>query len=841
MNGRSSRAVKSATKNTLDRPHHSQHSTLQRAHHTSPRTPSLKIKAVKLTQRQFSTSHKTTQTLTKSSNFGTQRTSSPAHPSDLSPTNNSHRHIATKLQKTQLKLESLLRDSSPLALTTLPLTSHSSTTSSHVTTPIALTRGIATANRPNQGGTRNETGSVFQANLNSITTLQALLSLPKRPITTSTRQSAITLNNPSRRGKKMTKRVAHSPLRSLLESAKAQFSTAQAPVPTPEDVTQGANLVQIQQAVNQWAHLNYRGMEFLRSGKVGDLDNAESCFNECSNAMERFPLLPYRSLSLANLASCLMRKGNYKEAIKIFQPLTQQLLLFKQVAVSQIATIHMELASAYELSGQHDLAVKELYVASSRFVHAAAHFLGQIQGSDTTHFAMSAPASFGQMSPGEQDQHIANAKNLTRESEQNPPQHDVLREDQRAMAYSSALESWRTALGCRYSAIVLQHRMANLDFAFTELRKLATVYKYIIDCCETVQKAHWDAGVGEVGDVSTITDEKGQPVDIDKTLKLNPKGGKILELYPQCPPEAKVVTSDLARLFPDVSLHHLNEIYGRTTVEYVSVLHSLANVYIDLGDFEKVCSTLEASVDCMNPMDEEAFLQVASESSKTLRLLYEKLLLEQQNYSEATGKKDSEPTIVQVSEVAKIRFESKTALEATIKKINTSRANILALFSTFIQANVLHTTAPIEPELFGASNPAKIAQRIRLEEAAAALASKSGQPIPPTAASSYQSSVNSSTIRLDDLPQDAQQFFNFGHDKKKRLLESGEFYETMRKVMQHEMGPQFQEDMPELLQLKPPGYKALHERHHLGDVGPAVEDAGNNTESVGNTIASPKH
>eukprot|EP00461_Guttulinopsis_vulgaris_P004717 UN04719 len=116
----------------------------------------------------------------------------------------------------------------------------------------------------------------------------------------------------------------------LQRIARRKFATAaDGGADAQEDITQGANLVQVQQAVNQWAQLNYRGMEFLRSGTPQDLANAENCFQQCATAMESYPLLPYRSLSLANLASCLMRKGNYLEAIKIFQPLTQQMLLFK--------------------------------------------------------------------------------------------------------------------------------------------------------------------------------------------------------------------------------------------------------------------------------------------------------------------------------------------------------------------------------------------------------------------------------------------------------------------------------------------------------------------------------
>jgi tetratricopeptide (TPR) repeat protein len=655
---------------------------------------------------------------------------------------------------------------------------------------------------------------------------QAMITQITRELTTTiTMNDTKTTLSPKKLHNKTTKLLPVTT--SLLSTTKRNFS---APSPA-EEATQGANLVQIQQAVNQWAHLNFRGMEFLRSGTVTDLDNAESCFNECANAMEQYPLLPYRSLSLANLASCLMRKGNYKEAIKIFQPLTQQLLLYKQISISQIATIHMELASAYELSGQHDLSVKELYVASSRFAHAAAHFLGQIQGSDQSHFQLSQQFDLNSASLQEQEDAVLKTKQLLHETLKNPSQNDILREDQRAIAYSNAIESWRTALGCRYSAIVLQHRMANLDFALTELKKLTSVYKYVLDCVEVVQRVRWDCGEGELGDVSTITNEKGEAVDIDKTLKPHPQGAKMLQSYPLCPPEAKVVTSDLTKLFPDISLHHLHELYGRVTVEYVSILHSLANVYIDQGDFENVCATLQHSVDTMNPMDEEAFLKVASEGSKTLRLLYERLLLEQQNYLPG---EDDKPCIIQVSDQAKVKFENKKSIEKTIKLLNTTRANILALFTTYIQGHMLNTTAPIEKEMFGSGTPAKIQQRVQeevnrlssagshpdqsnLSSAAPISSSSSSSPSSPSS-SSYQSSASSSTINLDDLPPDAQQFFNFSRDQMKREFESGQFYERIRDVYKRELGPQFHEDLPELLKLKPKGYKAFHERDHLGDV-----------------------
>lgn len=698
---------------------------------------------------------------------------------------------------------------------------------------------------------------IMQADLSSITTLQSLITTTKRSMSTSVLNQSImkqnsnfTIQSPSYQNakriatrklntmtKKLTstkinrKKLFNQQLTALITTARRNFTTATPDqhMPSPEDVTQGANLVQLQQAVNQWAHLNYRGMEFLRSGTPSDLDNAESCFNECANAMEQYPLLPCRSLSLANLASCLMRKGHYKEAIKLFQPLTQQLLLYKQVSIQHVATIHMELASAYELSGQHDLAVKELYVGSSRFVVTAANHLAQIQASDTTHFHLSRDTHPSALSLEEQQQQHFRTKAALDGTQQTPPQHEVLREDERSLAYSNALDCWRTALGCRYSAVALQHRMANFEFAATELKKLSSVYKYFIDCCEVVQKHRWDNGEGEDGDVGELKNEKGEYVDIDKSLVPHPDASKIIAKLPLCPPEARVVTSDLVKLFPDISLHHLNDLYARITVEYVSVLHSLANVLIDQGLFEQACTTLQHSVDVMNPMDEQAFLKVASESSKTLRLLYEKLLLEQQNYTDANM---NEPCVIQVSDNAKIKFDNRAAVESSIKMLNTTRANILALFTTYIQGHVLQTKAPLDKEMFGSTADSRLGGVITGASSNNPIDALSFQlknvnfdninldnadDLSPTGQSSYQSSASSSTISLDDLPPDAQKFINLGKDKIKQELSNGQFYEHMRDVYKRELGPQFREDLPELLKLKPDGYKALHEREFIGD------------------------
>jgi len=375
-----------------------------------------------------------------------------------------------------------------------------------------------------------------------------------------------------------------------------------------------------------WSNLNQEGMTQLRSGNPQELNNAERCFREASNLMAKYPMLPYRSLSLANLASCLVRKGRYNDAINMFRPLLLELPMFTQVSLAQIATVHMELATAYELIGDLSAASRELNIASSRFVAGASNYMKQI-------YAMNQPAESVATSATSQ---------------------------QRQLLTVNTINAWKSALGCRFSAAVLLHKQGEWEASEQNLQKLLIVYKYMLACVE-VTRLNPNLSPTEVG-----------------------------ALFPPTPTEALIVTSELVYLLPGLDQTYLDELFTEAVSDITNVQQSVAAVNMDLQNIEVSCAAYEDAVRLTLRGDQKNFMAVISDISKSLRLLYEKLQYEHatSEFDERGQRiKSSEDDFLadQDPRAVVFRHASRETLARAMKAIDRCRSHMRGIFQEYVK------------------------------------------------------------------------------------------------------------------------------------------------------------
>jgi hypothetical protein len=256
---------------------------------------------------------------------------------------------------------------------------------------------------------------------------------------------------------------AAGPASSLFASPLATFTTA-APSPAADAASVAAAAVSEPSEFDgltiarRWSELNQQGMASLQAGTAPDLDAAERCFREAALITAHVATTtPYRALSMANLGSCLVRKGRCDDALHIFLPLIPELKRHNTVSPAQVAMVHMECATAYELLGSLDAAATEIGSAAAVFLAAVDR----------------AAASLVETSP------------LTAPA----PAVGTPSAERLAQLASDATTAFRTSLGCRFRGAVLQHRQRLWKQARSQLVALAIEYRALIDILAT-QRAH---------------------------------------------------------------------------------------------------------------------------------------------------------------------------------------------------------------------------------------------------------------------------------------------------------------------------------------------------------------
>lgn len=184
------------------------------------------------------------------------------------------------------------------------------------------------------------------------------------------------------------------------------------------------------QILSEWSIKNQEGMKHLQGATEMELNHAERCFREATNQASLFPRLPYRSLSMANLASCMMRRGRVQDAIHMFRQVLTDLPRFPQVPPQQIATVYSELATAYDVAGELDNSIRELHRASEYFIRECERLIAQVSDSNFT----------GQA---------------------------------RTQALGQAINAWRSAISMRMSIATTLHKKSDLAAARDQFMRVA--------------------------------------------------------------------------------------------------------------------------------------------------------------------------------------------------------------------------------------------------------------------------------------------------------------------------------------------------------------------------------
>lgn len=386
-----------------------------------------------------------------------------------------------------------------------------------------------------------------------------------------------------------------------------------------------------------WSNLNQEGMGYLRTGDPDQLNNAERCFREASNLMSKYPMMPYRSLSLANLGSSLVRKGRYNDAINMFRPLLLELPMFTQVSLAQIATVHMELASAYEHVGDPTNASRELSVASSRFISGANVYLKQIHAIDNVH-----------------DQTVTAT-----------PQ-------QRTHLIVNAVSAWKAALGCRYTSAVILYKKGEWEESESQLQKILSVYQYMIQCV----------------DICIANPDKSAT--------------ELANLFPVCPQEAVVVTSQLVFLLQGLDAKYLEDLTKQATSDITNVLRSIASVNLDLQNVSGACDAFHEASRLTLKGNMDNFMNVASEAARTLTVVHEKLEHELNTASfDDKGNRIGGDKVEPVesdgdSRSVVFRHRKRSGVERGLKAIEKSRVIMGKLFVEFEQKRSARAAAHLE-------------------------------------------------------------------------------------------------------------------------------------------------
>ncbi len=186
--------------------------------------------------------------------------------------------------------------------------------------------------------------------------------------------------------------------------------------------------------LSEWSVQNQEGMKYLQGTTDTELTQAERCFREATNKASLFPRLPYRSLSMANLASCMMRRGRVQDAIHMFRHVVMELPRFPQVPPQQIATVYSELSTAYSVVGELDNSIRELHHASTYFIRECERLIAQISDSNFT---------------GEP----------------------------RTQALGQAINAWRSAIAMRMSIGSTMHKKGDLESARDQFIKVSAEVK----------------------------------------------------------------------------------------------------------------------------------------------------------------------------------------------------------------------------------------------------------------------------------------------------------------------------------------------------------------------------
>lgn len=195
--------------------------------------------------------------------------------------------------------------------------------------------------------------------------------------------------------------------------------------------------------VQKWSELNRNGMQLLQQGNATDYEAAEACFREACTVVDSIPASPHRILSMANLASCLVRRSKPGDAIHIFRSLLLDRASLSKVPNEQIAAIYQELATALEMNGDLPGSQNELQNAYMAFMSACAK--------------------------------------ITEALENPPPQVGAYTPEAKARHATTAMTAWRSAANCQFRISVASYRLGHWDATSDQLKRVRSsiLYPYL--------------------------------------------------------------------------------------------------------------------------------------------------------------------------------------------------------------------------------------------------------------------------------------------------------------------------------------------------------------------------
>jgi len=314
----------------------------------------------------------------------------------------------------------------------------------------------------------------------------------------------------------------------------------------------------------KWSELNREGMSRLKQGSDIDLEEAERLFREASQSIAMLGNTPYKLISNANLASCLLRRNRAADAIVLFNEALSDQKGLQQLPLEQVATLYTELASAQEALGKIPDSISSRLRARQVYLLACEKFVNLARQALTT--------------PSDNN---------------NGPTREQL--------ITNAINTWRGAASCEFAAAVMLYNRGDFNEAVNHLKAVIADFKYFMESQLAL------TGVPFAPEVNGV---KKPLIDADS--------------LPLGPPNAPAVTFGLLGLLPSRNAEQLKATYCSVASDMIECQRSLGSAYLDrgliaeAGDCYVAACELAVSRDQADPEGRVA-LGVLAESSKALR------------------------------------------------------------------------------------------------------------------------------------------------------------------------------------------------------------------------------
>lgn len=335
--------------------------------------------------------------------------------------------------------------------------------------------------------------------------------------------------------------------------------------------------------LQRWSELNRKGMQLLQQGNASDYEAAEGCFREACAVVEGIPNSPHRILSLANLASCLVRRSKPGDAIHIFRALLLDRAALAKVPSEQVAAVYQELATALEMNGDLPGSQNELQNAYLSFMSACAKI---------TEALANPPAQVGQYTPAARVRHS-----------------------------TTAMTAWRSAANCQFRTCVASYRLGHWDATADQLKRVRSAC--VCPVSPSPPRITPTAHPSPLRAVPLLSLQL--IVDLDYMLQClnSAKGGTL----PVAPPPATTppVTLAVSQLALSLEKQALEEYISSTTQDTIEARMSLGAVLLDMRLMRECVDAYVSACKTALDNDVNLFLRAIAEVSRTLRVAFEKL------------------------------------------------------------------------------------------------------------------------------------------------------------------------------------------------------------------------